>query len=83
MEMVPHLDINLSRIAEVEAAEGLAIIQQQTAVRPIQSVDRDRKALAEILPEGQIKGCVCGQPVQRTATSGALDSPRAIAIAES
>src|SRR5712691_7129253 len=80
MEMVTHFDINFSRVAEVEAAEGPAVIQQQTAVRPIQSADGDRKVLAEVLPKGQVKGCVSGQPVQRTATSGALGNPRAIAI---
>src|SRR5713101_3158872 len=83
MEMVAHLNINLSRVAEVEAAEGPAVIQQQTAVHPIQPVDGNRKFLAEVLPNRQVQGCVSGQPVQRTATRGALGNPRTVAIAES
>src|SRR5712692_8618874 len=63
MEMVAHLDINLPRVAKVEAAEGPAVIQQQTAIHPIQPGDGNRKILAEVLPHGQVQGCVSGQPV--------------------
>ena len=49
----------------MEAAEGLAVVELDAAVRNVQGVQRGGGTLAEILAEGKIEGSVRGQVVSR------------------
>jgi hypothetical protein len=65
MEPIADLGINLTRIAPVETAEGLAIVEFHPTVGHIQGVQRCGESLTEILAEGEAESSVLRQLVPR------------------
>jgi len=56
METVAQLDKNFPRIQVVRASKGKAVVEQHAAIGDVQSLNVQREALAETLPERQVKG---------------------------
>ena len=56
METVAQLDKNLSRIQVVRASKGKAVVERHPAIGDVQGLNVQREALAETLPERQVKG---------------------------
>src|SRR5580692_1172 len=65
MKSVAEFDVNLTRIVEVESSEGEAVVEQDAAIRHIQSGQRDFVLLAETLPDGNVERGVLRQIVPR------------------
>jgi hypothetical protein len=63
MESITDLDINLPWVVPVEATEGLAVIEVDSAVGHVQGIQRRGESLAEVLTDRKIKGGVLRQVV--------------------
>src|ERR1700731_1779962 len=70
MKAIAELGINLARIVPVKAAEGHAVVEFHATVGDVQSVERNRISLAEILTQRQIKSRVLRQIISRVRLAG-------------
>ena len=61
MEAEADLAVELSRIVEMESAEGERIVEQDAAVGDIGCSNGGGNVLAEALSEGEVKGRVLGK----------------------
>src|SRR2546429_3673534 len=55
METVAQLDENFARIQVVRASKGKAVVEHHAAIGDVQGLHVQREALAETLPERQVK----------------------------
>src|SRR5713101_7766058 len=65
MESITELHVNLPRVVPVESAEGLAVVEVHAPVGYVQGIHRCGEALAEILANREIEGCVLWQMASR------------------
>ncbi len=65
VKLEAHLSIDFSRIVIVEAAEGEAVVEQDSPVRHIEDVQRDGRTLSNRLACGKVQGDVLRQVVSR------------------
>lgn len=65
MESIAELDVNLPWVVPVEASEGLAVVEVDSAVSHVQSVQRRGESLAEVLTDRKVKRGVLRQVVPR------------------
>ena len=63
MESVAELEIDLPWVVPMEATEGLAVVEVDSAVGHVQDIQRCRKSLAKIFTDREIEGCVLRQVV--------------------
>ena len=56
METVAQLDKNFPRIQVVRASKGKAVVERHPAIGDVQGLNVQREALAETLPEREVKG---------------------------
>src|SRR4029077_16971745 len=79
VEAIPQLPIDLSRIVEVKPAKGVAIVNEQMAVRNVQCAYGDHKALSERLSHREIHcrmaGKVVGRGVSVVKSRSVVDVP--------
>ena len=65
MESIAKFGVNLARSVPVKTAEGLAVVELDAAVGDVESVERSRETLAEILAKRKIERGVLRQMVTR------------------
>jgi hypothetical protein len=63
MESVAELEIDFPWVVPMEATEGLAVVEVDSAVGHVQDIQRCGESLAKILTDREIEGCVLRQVV--------------------
>ncbi len=77
MKSVADLNVDLARFAKMRAAKRAAIVDEKTAVKDIDRLDRERPALAEFLGQSEVKCRVARQMVGALAIEKAGTVPKA------
>src|SRR5882724_7648042 len=75
MKPVAHLDVNLSRLSEVRAAERVGTVQQESPVGQIHGLQCDQPAFSEAFAKRSIECCMALQVIWPIAIEKARTIP--------